>query len=464
MQRIDPIDDTIAAVSTPAGRGAIGVIRISGPATKDLLARFFQPAARLSGLESHRVRLGKLVEPDSGQTVDQVLTTYFQAPKSFTGQDMAEISFHGSPVLAAQIMELLLAGGARLANPGEFTCRAHLAGKLDLPQAEAIRDLIDSKTRLQARLAEQQLAGGLAKLLRPLKEKLLDLLCRLETGLEFPELENEHPPDRESAARQLAAIRQPLEELSRHFRLGRLVQDGFSLVIAGRPNTGKSTLFNRLLGEDRAIVTGLPGTTRDTLREMAQLDGIPVIFTDTAGLREPEDLVERLGVDRSRAALSTADVILYLLDAGHLPEAEEFDLIHQLPEVVIVVINKIDGPVVLSRGRLLQSVPARPVAEVSALCGQGIDELRAMIRRMISPPEEQPDGCRLLVTGLRQQDCLRRCLEEIRAAESSLGRQESEEFILYHLRRLLNTMGEVTGETGTADILNRIFSTFCIGK
>ncbi|MBN2431856.1 MAG: tRNA uridine-5-carboxymethylaminomethyl(34) synthesis GTPase MnmE [Acidobacteria bacterium] len=466
MTRFDPgqLTETIAAVSTPPGRGALGIIRLCGPDTLAVLQRIFQPRGERNHLTSHRMCFGALVDPRTGQTIDQVMVAYFAAPHSYTGEDMGEISHHGSPVLAAEILNLVLQDRARLAWPGEFTLRAFLNGKMDLSQAEAVRDLIDSRTSYQARIAEKQLEGSVSRTIRPLKDRLIGIISHLETAVEFAE----DLPDTEPTARltvEMESVATSLAALEENFRLGHLLRRGVNLVITGRPNVGKSSLFNRLLGEDRAIVTEISGTTRDVLREPAQLFGIPLILMDTAGIRPSEDVVEKLGVERSYTAAGQADIILHVMDAtlGLLPD--ELSLVHSLPQDnLIVVLNKQDLPPRISAADISRMVPDHEVIPVSALTGEGLDALRKAIHERLIPPSFRPEMENSLITNIRQQQCLRNAHVELRLSLDAAGEGVSEEYILYHLCRAVRALDELTGRTTVDDILERIFSTFCIGK
>jgi len=466
MSCFDPgqLTETIAAVSTPPGRGALGIIRLCGPDTLAILQRIFRPAGQRNQLTTHRMCFGVLVDPASGQTIDQVMAVYFAAPHSYTGEDMGEISHHGSPVLAAEILDLILQDRARLALPGEFTLRAFLNGKMDLAQAEAVRDLIDARTSYQARIAGKQLEGSVSRTIRPLKERLIGVITHLETTVEFAE----DMPETESRAHlsaALADVARSLAALEDNFRLGHLLRQGASLVITGRPNVGKSSLFNRLLGEDRAIVTEISGTTRDVLREPANLFGIPLILMDTAGIRTSDDMVEKLGVERSYSALGQADLILHVMDATRHLEAEELDLIRSLPhDNLIVALNKQDLPPRTTTADTDGRLGDQTVVPVSALTGEGLDTLREAIRDRLIPPTFRPEMENGLITNLRQQQCIRQGHVQLQRAQAAMETGMSEEYSLYHLYRAVRSLDELTGQTTVEDILDRIFATFCIGK
>ena len=500
------LDDTIVAIATPAGRGGIGVVRISGPEARAIVA----PMLRLAReLEPGRAVFGELVEcaeaaelrsteqagapfdklragpAPTQEKIDEVVITYFAKPHSYTSDDVIEISAHGSPVVLQHVVEMALARGARLAEPGEFTLRAFLNGRIDLTQAEAVRDLIESQTLYQARVAAQQLGGALSHRLQPIKEKLVALIARLEAGVDFAEDDVSVLPGPQ-IVEGIAAVEQPLRELLRSFDYGRVVHEGLSLAIVGRPNVGKSSLFNRLVERERAIVTATPGTTRDLVSETVALGGIPVRLMDTAGIRASADEAESIGIRKSREALADADVVLVVLDASQPSQAEDRELLDQVRERrAIVVHNKIDlSPPVSSRareaaqrsgaaerveacpepGRRGPCVSAAPVhVYTSATTGDGIPELRAAILRHIHGDEGAQAETGFL-TNLRQQKLVEDSLAALSAARGAVEGQVPHEMLLIDLYNALRPLDEITGATTADDILNRIFSTFCIGK
>jgi tRNA modification GTPase len=391
--------------------------------------------------------------PDqNGQTVDQVVVTYFAAPRSYTAEDLVEISCHGSPVILRFCVERAVSAGARLAEPGEFTLRAYLNGRIDLPQAEAVRDLIESTTLYQARIAAQQVEGSVSRRIRPLKEQLLELIALLEAGIDFAEDDVSIAPP-EEILRRLDIIEPALSKLISSFAYGKLVHSGLTLAIVGRPNVGKSSLFNRLLEQDRAIVTDIPGTTRDLVSETASIEGIPIRFVDTAGIRAGQDLVENLGIERSYQAMADADVTLVVVDLSAPLGPDDHGLIAKAAEQGrhIVVGNKCDLP----RSAQLDE---RHVA-VSALTGEGIDELRHRI--LPTAGQEQESG---FITSIRHEQLLREGLEALQQARKATEVGIPHEMLLLDLYAALRPIDAITGATSADDILNRIFSTFCIGK
>ena len=395
--------------------------------------------------------LAELVD-DSGHVIDEVVSTFFAAPRSYTAEDLVEISCHGSPVVLRFAVERACAAGARLAEPGEFTLRAYLNGRIDLPQAEAVRDLIDSTTLYQARVAAQQLEGSVSRRIKPSKEQLVELIALLEAGIDFAEDDISVAPA-EEILRRLDPVAQALGQLISTFDYGRLVHSGITLAIVGRPNVGKSSLFNRLLEQDRAIVTEIPGTTRDVVSEVVAIEGIPIRFVDTAGIRTGQDLVEKLGIERSYQAMADADVTLVVLDLSQPIEAGDLALINRakLQGRYILVGNKSDLQ------RLAE--PPEEYVTVSAVTGRGIDQLREKI--VPAAAREQESG---FITSLRHEQLLRESAEALEQARKAVHLGIPHEMLLLDLYAALRPLDAITGATTADDILNRIFSTFCIGK
>ena len=449
--------DTVVAVATPPGRGGIAVVRLSGPEA----LRIALVLVRLGREpETHRVRFGHVLD-EGGQVLDDALLTYFAGPHSYTGEDVVEISTHGAPVVVQTVVQLSLGAGARLAHAGEFTERAFLNGRLDLTQAEAVRDLIDSSTVAQARLAAEQLGGSLQREVRPAKEALVLLIVGLEAGIDFAEDDLETMPVEEIEVR-VRALLPPLEALLRSFAHGRLLREGLRLAIVGRPNAGKSSLFNRLLERDRAIVTPIAGTTRDVVSERGVIGGVPVELLDTAGLRETEDVIERIGVERSHEAMADADLLLHVMDAS----AAEADAA-ELPGVesegmgagAIRVMNKAD---------LVPRAERTAVAGAlwtSAVTGEGMEALRAeILRRAGASAAGEGTAAQPTLTNARQRDSIARAIEALERAGAAAVAGTPHEMVLLDLYDALQALDGLTGQTTADDVLNQIFSTFCIGK
>ena len=393
------------------------------------------------------------------QRIDEVVVTYFARPHSYTTDDVIEISAHGSPVVLRHIVELCVAAGARVAEPGEFTMRAFLNGRIDLTQAEAVRDLIDSQTLYQAKVAAQQLEGALSRRLQPIKQKLVELIAVLEAGIDFAEDDVSVMPDA-TILDHIAAVRTPLEQLSATFAYGKIVHEGLTLAIVGRPNVGKSSLFNQLVERERAIVTATPGTTRDLVSETVAIGGIPVKLVDTAGIRKALDEAESIGIRKSMEALADADLVLVVLDASQGETAEDAELLRQAENrPVIVVGNKCDLQRQRSAG---QAVRGQKVL-TSAVTGEGIAELRREILRHIGG-EAGTQAESGFLTNVRHQGLIQESLAALGAAKNAVAGKVPHEMLLMDLYGALRPLDAITGATTNDDILNLIFSTFCIGK
>jgi tRNA modification GTPase len=448
--------ETIAAISTPPGRGGIGIVRLSGPLAAEIAAQLVQLQRPL---EHGRARLADVVESDApdASRVDEALVTLFQAPHSYTGEDLVEIAAHGSPVVLELLVRRSLALGARLANPGEFTERAFLSGRLDLTQAEAVRDLIEAQTLTQARLAASQLGGALSHRIAPVKQGLVDLVALLEAGIDFAEDDVEVTPEAE-ITHQISELLPSLEALEASFRRGRVVRDGLTIAIVGRPNAGKSSLFNRLLERERAIVTATPGTTRDLVTERIAIDGIPLELVDTAGLREGSEEAERLGIERSREALADAGIVLIVLDATEELNHEERVLLEAVAgRPALVVRNKSD----LARQETPVEFNGFPALPTSALTGDGIEALRTKIVELATGGVASESG---MLTSLRQHQAIQAAISGLTDAAKATAGRIPHEMILLDLYRALWALDSLTGQTTPDDILNLIFSSFCIGK
>lgn len=448
--------DTIVAVSTPPGRSAIGVIRLSGPQSIEIIRALVHDEQFTP--EPNRVSL-KRIWRESGEPLDHSLISYFKAPHSFTGEDMVEISCHGSPVILRQLLDLIQGQDGRLAGPGEFTLRACKNGKMNLSQAEAVRDLINAQTDAAAIQAARQLRGELSTALQPAKQELIQIIVRLESALEFveddlPEIEGHQMEDR------LASVLAIMLDLTRTYATGHLLREGIRVAIIGRPNVGKSSLFNRLLGLDRAIVTEIAGTTRDSITEPISLSGIPVSLTDTAGLRRAGDKIEEIGVERTHRAIADADLLVVVIDGSTALLTEDLEVLSCATEAKhVVVVNKCDLPEVQRSGDFGKALA---VVHLSALTSEGLDKLTAAILQPFGAIDSE--GVGLLITDSRHYDLLRRAQAALEVSVVMLKEHASEELILVGLHNALRFLGEITGETTTEDILSEIFSTFCIGK
>ncbi len=452
--------DTIAALATPPGTGGLAVVRVSGPEALAVVDRCFQPGGgahrRPVEAPSHTVHYGWI--RSGGRTVDEVLVTVLRAPRTFTREDVVEVSCHGGGVVSRGVLDTLLASGARLARPGEFTLRAFLNGRLDLAQAEAVADLIHARTDLAVRAAQEQLAGRLSERIRAVRDDLMNLRAHVEAHLDFPD-EDIAPDTAEALAGRLDRADVFLEELIRTAGEGRILRHGLRTAIVGRPNVGKSSLLNRLLDTERAIVSPVAGTTRDTIEECADIRGIPVVFIDTAGLREADDLVEAEGIRRSRQALDGAEMALVVLDLSvPLEEGDRRLLAETDGRQRLVVGNKCD---LASRG-LPAGVPS-DLVPVSCRTGEGLEALRDRFQRNVWG--EEPRGMWAdAVVNERHHDALRRALVAVRAAREGLRVGVGLEVVALEARTAADAVGEIVGATATEDLLDLIFSRFCLGK
>ena len=456
-QRESVANETIAAISTPPGRGGIGIVRLSGPHALEIANALLMLR---NPLTHARALFAEIHDPETQHKLDEAIVTYFARPNSYTGEDLVEIAAHGSPVVLELLIRLALQRGARLARPGEFTERAFLSGRIDLTQAEAVRDLIDSQTLYQARIAAEQMGGALSRRIQPAKQSLVELIALLEAGIDFAEDDVDVTPDAEIVTR-IDTVAVDLEKLARSFENGRLVHSGLTLAIVGRPNVGKSSLFNQLVERDRAIVTATPGTTRDLVTERVSIGGIPVELVDTAGLREATDEAESIGIQKSHEALADADLVIVVLEAGVPLRDDEALLIRSLEgRRALVVRNKSDLASTDDAYASGQDTP--PAILTSALTGEGIAELRnALLKIVRSPSSESESG---MLTSLRHHEAVTTALTSLAAARNAIGSRTPHEMLLLDLYASLRQLDSLTGETTADDILNRIFSTFCIGK
>jgi tRNA modification GTPase len=460
--------DTIVAISTPPGRGGIGIVRLSGPEAASIVEQMIRMR---QSLEAGRARLAEVVDDSSGETtrIDEAVVTFFAAPHSYTMEDVVEIAAHGSPIVLEFLLRRAISLGARLAEPGEFTHRAFISGRLDLTQAEAVRDLIEAQTLTQARQAASQMGGALSKRAAPVKQALVELIALLEAGIDFAEDDLSVTPQEEIANR-IDLLLPPLVALESSFARGRIVHDGLTLAIVGRPNAGKSSLFNRLVERDRAIVTATPGTTRDLVTERIAIDGIPIELVDTAGLREGLEEAEQIGITRSREALADAALIVVVLDATQSLNEEE----HRLLTIVrdrpaLIAVNKsdlIEESTQSEKSRLENLARERALngfamLATSAITGSGISALRERIVALASGGAAAEAG---MLTNLRQHQAINAAIGALNDAAHANAQSIPHEMILLDLYRALWALDSLTGQTTPDDILNLIFSTFCIGK
>lgn len=452
--------DTIAAISTPHGEGGIGIIRISGPGCLTILQNLFRSVPN-GGFTSHRFYYGEIVQPASGTVCDEVLTVFMQSPRSFTREDVVEIHCHGGTIILQQILQLVLDQGARLADPGEFTRRAFLNGRIDLVQAESIIDLIRAKTESSAALAQQQRSGSVSDKLHDLQQLLRNILALIEAYVDFPD---EDLGDNDTSVLhdlRVSAISYT-RELIAGYREGSVLRDGVSVLIAGKPNVGKSSLLNTLLREKRAIVTSIPGTTRDLIEEVVSLRGLPVKLLDTAGICQSDDPVELEGIRRARERIPTADLILFLLDASRPFDDDDAVVADALAgRNTVIVLNKSDLPTLLQLPEVLRDLPA---ISVSTATGTEIESLKDVIAGMFLHGCVADNRDLVMLSKARHRDALLKVEASLEKFTDSLSSALSPELLAIDIREALDAIGQVTGETTPDDILDLIFGQFCIGK
>ena len=472
-------NDTIAAIATPPGQGGIGVIRISGAEAFALVQPLFRFAGQANGLPlSHVLTYGRIVDPTGGEILDEVLVAFMYAPRTYTREDVVEIQGHGGPLLLQRILRLLLAHGARLANPGEFTLRAFLNGRLDLAQAESVMDLISARTEVSQRLAMQQLQGRISSQVQDARQAILGVIARIEASIDFPE--DDIPTPAAAELRPLIEIaRGKVATLLAGSEQGRLYRQGLRTAIIGRPNVGKSSMLNALLRTERAIVTPIAGTTRDTVEEVANLRGIPLYLIDTAGITPTSDPVEQIGVQRSRAAAESAEVVLLIFDGSQPLSAQDRQIADELRgmgfgriahenenvrrRVVLIAINKADQEQLLNLTEVQRLWPEVTTVCTSTVTGEGLGELEEALANLVLAGQAL-FGEEALITSARHQAALQSSAEHLRAGLHALEQELPLDFVSIDLVAAYRALGEVTGETASEDLLERIFSEFCIGK
>jgi len=458
------LEDTIAAIATPPGTGSIGIIRVSGPRSRDIASLIFRPSNKTEGFNSHRLYHGDIISPDTGRVIDEVLISFMMKPHSYTGEDILEINCHGSAFILQSVLSLVIKAGARLAEPGEFTKRAFLNNRIDLSQAEAVAETIMAQTDRALDLAVSHLKGDLAGKIETVRIAIIDILAILETSIDFSDEDVEvgNPP---SAARDIEAIIGDLTELASTYGEGKIYRDGINAVIAGRPNVGKSSLLNRLLGEKRAIVTAMPGTTRDFIEEIIPIKGVPVRLTDTAGIREPQNIIEKEGVNLVWEKLSQADVVIVVVDGSERLTREDIEIIEKCKaKKFFLVINKADLPHVIDKKELASLAPdVMPPIWISAKHGEGIPALKDAIHSLALNGADCGHTL-TIVSNIRHKMAIEKTRDLLSKARDGILQGLSPEFPAFDIRQALESLGEIAGETVTEEVLDRIFATFCIGK
>lgn len=457
------MEDTIAAVATAYGEGGIGIIRISGEEALPILQGIFEFHGDTDTFTSRRMTYGKIIDKEKNQIIDEVLAVYMKGPKTYTAEDVVEINCHGSMVSLRKTLALVLRKGARLAEPGEFTKRAFLNGRLDLSQAEAVIDMIRAKTDKSFDVAVSQLEGRLSLKVEEIRQKLLDLLVDITVNIDYPDEEIEEMTY-EKLEESIVETQDMIEKLLATSSTGRMIREGIKIAIVGKPNVGKSSLMNGLLKETRAIVTDIPGTTRDTIEEVLSIRNIPVYLVDTAGIRETSDKVEKMGIEKSKEAFNQADFILFLLDGSRPLEEEDLQIMELLKErKSLVLINKRDLGEAISIEEIAAKLPASQVIEASLLKGQGITEIEDAVEDLVYGGEiVQKES--MMVNNVRHIELLQQAVKSLTDALHMSERREALDFIEVDVKNAYERLGEIIGETVSDDIINEVFARFCLGK
>ena len=458
------MEDTIAAVATPYGEGGIGIIRVSGEDSLRILNEIFKPAdCGKAGIVNRRMTYGRIVDEEEDKIIDEVLAVYMKGPGTYTMEDVVEIDCHGSVVSLRKTLSLVLRHGARLAEPGEFTKRAFLNGRLDLSQAEAVADLVKARTDKSFDVAMSQLEGGISLKVREIRKEILDLLVEIAVNIDYPD-EDIEEITYSNLIKNISSIGETIEKLLDTASAGRMIKDGIKIAIVGKPNVGKSSLMNALLRESRAIVTEIPGTTRDTIEEAVSIRDIPVYLVDTAGIRDTSDKVERLGIERSKEAFNNADFIIFIVD-GSLSVSEEDRKIARLLEgkKSLILVNKSDLGRKIDDGELRQLAGSAHIIETSLINGEGVDEIEDLIERMVYGGDlSQRES--VMVNNVRHESLLRSAGQSMKYALHMAEKGEALDFIESDVNDAYEYLGEITGESVSDDIINEVFSRFCLGK
>ena len=455
------MEETIAAIATAYGEGGIGIVRISGPKTFEILEKVFIPAR--SGIINRKLTYGYVEDPKSGQKIDEVLAVFMKEPYTYTKEDVAEIHCHGSMVSLRKTLELVLRQGARMADPGEFTKRAFLNGRLDSSQAEAVIDLIRAKTDKTFDVALGQLDGQLSQKVIHIRKALLDLLVNVTVNIDYPDEDIEEMTYEELEI-EISQINDMIEKLLVTADTGRIIREGLNVAIIGKPNVGKSSLMNELLKETRAIVTDIPGTTRDTIEEVVSIKNIPVRLTDTAGIRKTDDTIEKMGIEKSKKTFNEADLIIFVMDSSREISQEDQEIIQYIGDRrAVVLINKIDLGKSWNREKVETVMPNASVVETSLLKKVGIEEIEQVILDMVYSGEVKQNES-LMVTNVRHKELLEKAKDALADARHMTLEREALDFIEVDLKNAYEWLGEIIGETVSDDIINEVFSRFCLGK
>lgn len=463
---LTPNDDTIAAIATPPGDGGIAVIRISGPASLDIIRTIFKAGSEeeIPRFLPRMLYHGNITDPESGMRVDEVLAVYMKSPASYTGDDVVEIHSHGGHIVPKKIIDLVFGQGARPANPGEFSLRAFLNGKMDLAQAEAVADVVNAQTEDALKQAELQLEGVLSRKIQEIKDIILDILAEVEAQVDFPE-EDIDPIVKSALIGRTQDILAGLGALLESYREGRILKYGVGTAIIGKPNVGKSSLLNRLVMKERAIVSPVPGTTRDFIEESIDVRGLPLRLVDTAGIRVTGDDIERAGVNLAKKKAGEAELIIAVIDGSAALDEDDYEVLTGLRgKKAVLVVNKTDAGLRVSDGELREFCAPERTVHTSAKLGTGVEELKEAINRLLRGNEGRREAGEIVLTELRHKLAIEKAAESLSSFLKLLDTGESPEFLALDLRVALDSLGEITGEVTTEDVLGRIFSKFCVGK
>ncbi|HCZ8192601.1 TPA: tRNA uridine-5-carboxymethylaminomethyl(34) synthesis GTPase MnmE [Staphylococcus aureus] len=456
--------DTITSISTPMGEGAIGIVRLSGPQAVEIADKLYKGKHLLNDVPSHTINYGHIIDPESKEVVEEVMVSVLRAPKTFTREDIIEINCHGGILTINRVLELTMTYGARMAEPGEFTKRAFLNGRIDLSQAEAVMDFIRSKTDRASKVAMNQIEGRLSDLIKKQRQSILEILAQVEVNIDYPEYDDVEDATTEFLLEQSKEIKQEINRLLDTGAQGKIMREGLSTVIVGKPNVGKSSMLNNLIQDNKAIVTEVAGTTRDVLEEYVNVRGVPLRLVDTAGIRETEDIVEKIGVERSRKALSQADLILFVLNNNEALTQEDYTLYEVVKnEDVIVIVNKMDLEQNIDINEVKDMIGDTPLIQTSMLKQEGIDELEIQIRDLFFSGEVQNQDM-TYVSNSRHISLLKQARQTIQDAIDAAESGVPTDMVQIDLTRTWEILGEIIGETASDELIDQLFSQFCLGK
>lgn len=458
------MEDTIAGIATAPGEAGISIVRMSGENAIEILKKIFVPSSiSFSKMENRKLTYGYIIDKENNETIDEVLSVFMEAPYTYTKEDVVEINCHGGMIPVRRILELILKNGARISEKGEFTKRAFLNGRIDLSQAEAVIDMISSKTDRGFDVAFNQLEGSLSKVVQEIRHQLLEILAHVTVNIDYPDEDIEEITYDELKKGVVNTISQ-INDLIDTAETGKIIRDGLSTVIVGKPNVGKSSLLNALLNESRAIVTDVPGTTRDIIEEMINIDGIPLKIVDTAGIRETSDAVEKIGVEKTKEFFNAGDLIIFIINASEPLSQDDDDILQLLQnKKSIILINKVDLPEKINLEKIEKIVPGKKIIKTSIKQGTGIAELKEYIREMVFSGNIKQENS-LMITNIRHKDLLEKSKNFLLDAVQMIEAKEALDFVEVDLRNAWEHMGEIIGETISEDIMNEIFSRFCLGK